>query len=530
MRRLPRNDSLGRREVERGRGKRRSPPSVSKRDRILPFLPRSGGEGPGERGPVGRQFDVRHRSTIRTYGFPSPRGTSGSGRGRGPSPSASPMFVAEPRSRPHPNLPQQFWGRWASNAEPGGGARGVALKPITHPPGNPRQPVRPAESSPNPNDPSPSPDRGAGRPRARSAAARAVHPALAGVGAIRTRSTSTSTIPPSWRRGRTTWCRGWRAFSPWSPPAWGARPKRRVTVVVDNPAGEANGSASVACAARCRQPRSDPRAGRAREQPQGRQRRDPEAPADGVHRRLRLGQELAGVRHDRRGVAAADQRDLQRLRAGLHADAGAARGRRARRPDDGDHRRPGADGRQPPLHRRHRHRRQRDAAHPLQPAREAAHRLAQRVLVQRPLGEGQRCDHHRARRRQDEDREGDLHPSRRHVSALRGHGLGHRLRPVCAVRRQLVAQRGRAHDPRLQHGRLVRPHLPRLRLLRPGQADPQVHQEGTARPALQGADQDQGRRDQPDVRGADPDRSRSRSCPRTSTRCSRTSAPSWSGR
>ena len=131
---------------------------------------------------------------------------------------------------------------------------------------------------------------------------------------------------------------------------------------------------------------------------------------------------------------------------------------------------------------------------------QAAHRLAQRVLVQRPLGEGQRCDHRRARRRQDEDREGDLQPSRRHVPALRGHGLGHRLRPVRAVRRQQVAQRGRAHDPRLQHGRLVRPHLPRLRLLRPGQADPQVHQEGAARPALQGADQDQGRRDQPDLR------------------------------
>ena len=49
---------------------------------------------------------------------------------------------------------------------------------------------------------------------------------------------------------------------------------------------------------------------------------------------------------------------------------------------------------------------------------------------------------------------------------------------TAAVRRQQVAQRGRAHDPRLQHGRLVRPHLPRLRLLRPGQADPQVHQEG----------------------------------------------------
>ncbi len=29
-----------------------------------------------------------------------------------------------------------------------------------------------------------------------------------------------------------------------------------------------------------------------------------------------------------------------------------------------------------------------------------------------------------------------FNPSRRHVSALRGHGLGHRLRPVCAVRPQ----------------------------------------------------------------------------------------------
>ena len=65
-----------------------------------------------------------------------------------------------------------------------------------------------------------------------------------------------------------------------------------------------------------------------------------------------------------------------------------------------------------------------------------------------------------------------------------------------------VAQRGRAHDSRLQHGRLVGAHLPRLWLLRPGQADPQLHQEGAARPAPQGADQDQGRRHQPDLRRA----------------------------
>ena len=48
---------------------------------------------------------------------------------------------------------------------------------------------------------------------------------------------------------------------------------------------------------------------------------------------------------------------------------------------------------------------------------------------------------------------------RRHVPALRGPGHGHRHRPDPALRRHQVAQRGRAHDPRLQHGRLVRPHL-----------------------------------------------------------------------
>ena len=107
---------------------------------------------------------------------------------------------------------------------------------------------------------------------------------------------------------------------------------------------------------------------RPREQPPRHQPRHPEAPADRVHRRLGLGQELARVRDDRRRVAAADQRDLQRLRAGLHADAGPAGRRLAGGADDRDHPRPGADGRQRPLHRRHRHRRERDAAGRLQPA------------------------------------------------------------------------------------------------------------------------------------------------------------------
>ncbi len=251
------------------------------------------------------------------------------------------------------------------------------------------------------------------------------------------------------------------------------------------------------------QPRPDPGARRAREQPPRRHRRDPEAPADRVHRCLRLGQELAGVRHDRRGVAAPDQRDLQRLRAGLHADPGPPRRRRPRRADHRDHRRPGADGRQPPLHGRHRHRRQRDAAHPVQPARAAAHRLAPGVLLQRRLDQRRRRGHLRARRAEGEGAP-RLQHHRRHVPALRGHGPGQRHRPVRALRRHQVAQRGRPHDPRLLHGGLVRPHLPRLRLVRPGQADPAVHEAGAARPAVQGGHQDQGRRGQPDLPGSDP--------------------------
>jgi excinuclease UvrABC ATPase subunit len=45
------------------------------------------------------------------------------------------------------------------------------------------------------------------------------------------------------------------------------------------------------------------------------------------------------------------------------------------------------------------------------------------------------------------DEKRHLHAHRRHVPALRGHGIGHRHRPVPAVRRHEVAQRGCAHDP-----------------------------------------------------------------------------------
>ena len=45
----------------------------------------------------------------------------------------------------------------------------------------------------------------------------------------------------------------------------------------------------------------------------------------------------------------------------------------------------------------------------------------------------------------------------------------------------------------------------RLRLPRPGQADPQVHQDRAQRLAPQGADQNQGQRRQPHLRGSDPE-------------------------
>ena len=91
---------------------------------------------------------------------------------------------------------------------------------------------------------------------------------------------------------------------------------------------------------------------------------------------------------------------------------------------------------------------------------------------------GERRDHRRAGR-QDRDREarrftrtGGMCPRCEGTGSVTDFDL------TALYDDTQVAQRGRAHDPRLQHGRLVRPHLPRLRLLRPGQADPQVHQEG----------------------------------------------------
>ena len=61
---------------------------------------------------------------------------------------------------------------------------------------------------------------------------------------------------------------------------------------------------------------------------------------------------------------------------------------------------------------------------------------------------------------------------------------------------------GALDHSRLQHGRLVRAGLHGQRLLRPGQADPRLHRAGTPRPALQGTDEDQGRRHQHHLRRA----------------------------
>ena len=261
-------------------------------------------------------------------------------------------------------------------------------------------------------------------------------------------------------------------------------------------------TAAPSAAARRRQPRGHPRARRAREQPQGRERRAPEAPADRVHRRLGVGQELARVRHDRRRVAADDQRDLQLVRAGLHADAGTTRRGRAGGPDDRDHRRPGADGRQRPLHRRHRDRRQRDAPDRVQPARASrtSGRPRRSRSTSRPsAGSGRSRSATRRPRRRTYTVTGGMCPR------CEGMGTRQRLRPHRPVRREQVAQRRRAHDPRLQHGRLVRPDLPGRRVLRPRQADQGLHEARAPRPALQGADQDQGRGHQPHLRGPRPE-------------------------
>ena len=269
-------------------------------------------------------------------------------------------------------------------------------------------------------------------------------------------------------------------------------------------------------------------AGRAREQPQGHQRRAAQAPADGVHRGVGVGQELAGVRDDRGRVAADDQRDLQRVRAGLHAQPRPPRRRPPRGPDDGDHRRPGADGGQPALHRRHRHRRQRDAAHPVQPARRPARRPAHGLLVQRPHPQGERGDVHRQGRPRREGRRQGRRLPRRHVPALRGHGARQRHRPHRALRRLQVAARGRPHGARATRWTAGTGGCSRAWACPWTSPSRRSPPSSSTRCSSRPRPRSRSRASTSPSRASSP-RSRSRCCPRTPRRCSRTCGASSSG-
>ena len=255
-------------------------------------------------------------------------------------------------------------------------------------------------------------------------------------------------------------------------------------------------------AGHCRQPRPDPCAWRTREQPQGCQRRAPEAQADGVHRRLRLGQELAGVRHDRRGVAAADQRDLQHVRAGFHAGAGAARGRRARGADDRDHRGPAADGCRP-----------RSTVGTATDANALLRILFSR-LGRPHIGSPQAFSFNVTSI--SEAGAVTLERAGQRVKERRSFSITGGMCPRCEGRGMVtdfdlsqlfdaVSRSTRARSlPRLHRRRVELPAVHRFGLLRSGQADPQVHQERAARLPAPRAGQDEDRGHQHDLRGVHP--------------------------
>ena len=89
-----------------------------------------------------------------------------------------------------------------------------------------------------------------------------------------------------------------------------------------------------------------------RKQPQERGCAHPQAQAHRCHRRVRIRQDLAGLRHHRCRIAAAHQRNLP----GLHASSTAPRRGPLGRVDRRHRRRPGTQGGLCALHLRHRHR------------------------------------------------------------------------------------------------------------------------------------------------------------------------------
>ncbi len=137
-------------------------------------------------------------------------------------------------------------------------------------------------------------------------------------------------------------------------------------------------------------------------------------------------------------IAAESQRMINetyhRLRAGVHVDPFPPRCGCAGWLDHRDHRRSGADGSQHSFDGWHRHRCERPLAHPLQPARATAGRLAKCLFVQCRDRQGER--HHRGREGQSGRRgQGrDLLAQWRHVPPLRGNGGGHRFRSDRALR------------------------------------------------------------------------------------------------
>ena len=91
------------------------------------------------------------------------------------------------------------------------------------------------------------------------------------------------------------------------------------------------------------------------------------------------------------------------------------------------------------------------------------------------------------------------------MPALRGHGLGHRLRPDRALRRRPSrSPRARSPSPATAWTAGTAGIFSGAGLAM-DKPIAQVHQEGAADAALRGADQDQGRGRQPHLRGRDPE-------------------------